>query len=77
MKKISIKACRYCGGTEFVNAPQTNTAITREIGGLSMPVYIYHTICLDCGSMLRSFVYRPERLLTSRRRKQREQTKEE
>lgn len=76
MKKIRIRECRYCGGTEFVNAPQTNTAITRSVAGFSIPAYIYHTICLDCGSILRSFVYRPERLLTSRRRKQREEAKE-
>jgi len=76
MKKVRITQCRYCGGTEFVNAPSSITVQNNSLT-LWTPKFVRFTICLDCGSILRSYVIEPERLLTSRRKKERKASKEE
>lgn len=76
MKKVRITQCRYCGGTEFVNMPSSIT-VQNNSHTLLAPEFVRFTICLDCGSILRSYVIEPERLLTSRRKKERKASKEE
>ncbi len=63
-----VQRCPFCGGTEMIEAYQTGygsvTALSNKLGGVSL----YHTICRDCGSVVRSYVKDPEKLLKRRDR---------
>lgn len=64
-----IKECPYCGGTETIVSYQSGygavTAVNNNWGG----VRLYHSICRTCGSVLRSYVKEPEKLLKRKDRK--------
>lgn len=68
MKKVRITVCRYCGGTEFITAFQSGYASLTSAESLFKFTKIYHTICRDCGSVLRSYVVNPEKLLSRKDR---------
>ena len=58
-----VLRCPYCGGTEMIEAFQSAygavTATSNKLGGRSL----YHSICRNCGSVVRSFIKEPEKLL--------------
>lgn len=58
-----VKVCPYCGGSEIILAFQTAygaiTAVQNKLGGCAL----YHSVCRNCGSVVRSFVKEPEKLL--------------
>ena len=58
-----VSRCPYCGGTEMIESFQTAyaavTATSNKLGGCSL----YHSICRKCGSVVRSYVKEPEKLL--------------
>ena len=64
-----VSRCPYCGGTEFVEAFQAAygavSATNNKLGGRPL----YHSICLKCGSVVRSYVKEPEKLLKRKDRK--------
>ena len=64
----SVRKCPFCGGTEMIEAYQTGygavAALSNKLGGVSL----YHTICRSCGSVVRSYVRDPEKLLKRRDR---------
>lgn len=66
-----VKACPYCGGCEIILAYQTAygsiTAVQNKLGGCAL----YHSVCRNCGSVVRSFVKEPEKLLKKKDRKPR------
>ena len=68
-RDMYIKKCPYCGCTEIITAFQSAYgAITGEhhkLGGTAL----YHSVCRDCGSVLRSYVKEPEKLLRRRDRR--------
>lgn len=67
MKKL-VSECPYCGGEEFVYGVQNGYAqITGE--GFTLSTELYHKICRDCGSVVRSYVHDPEKLLKRRNRR--------
>ena len=70
MKKIRITQCRFCGGTEFITAYQSGYARVQSAESFMKTANLYHTICRDCGSVLRSFVKEPEKLLKKSERRQ-------
>ena len=74
MKKVRITVCRYCGGTEFRTAFQTGYGSLESAESFLKFTKIYHTICRDCGSVLRSYVADPEKLI---KRKDRRKESEE
>lgn len=58
-----IEKCPYCGGTEFALGEQSG------FGGTVMaPAWkfaqtpIIHRVCLNCGTVVRSYVLKPEKL---------------
>jgi predicted nucleic-acid-binding Zn-ribbon protein len=63
MKMEQQEKCPYCGGTEFVTAKQTP-----GIESAKRPInvkgqWLYHIICLNCGTVVRSYVKEPKKLL--------------
>ncbi|HQM01301.1 MAG TPA: hypothetical protein PLH98_12210 [Ruminococcus flavefaciens] len=67
--KIKIVQCPYCNSTQFTTAFQsgyaTVTGVERPLSGMKP----YHKICLSCGSVVRSYVLDPEKLLKRKNRK--------
>ena len=64
-----VKECPYCGGSEIIEAYQSAygsiTAVSNMWGGANL----CHSVCRGCGSVLRSYVKEPEKLLKRRDRK--------
>lgn len=61
--------CPYCGGTEMIEVYQSAygavTAVGNSFGGRTL----YHSVCRRCGSVVRSYVKEPEKLLKRRDRR--------
>lgn len=64
-----VESCPYCGGKEMIECYQDAygaiTAKSNIWGGKTL----YHTVCRNCGSVLRSFVKEPEKLLKRKDRR--------
>ncbi|MBP5269456.1 MAG: hypothetical protein ILO42_00695 [Clostridia bacterium] len=64
-----VKVCPYCGGNEMIEAYQSAygalTAKSNPFGGCAL----YHAVCRRCGSVVRSFVKEPEKLLRRKDRR--------
>lgn len=64
-----IANCPYCGGTEVIESLQDAyaavTAVNNKWGGTGL----YHSICRNCGSVIRSYVKDPEKLLRRKDRR--------
>lgn len=63
-KEIEIEKCPQCGNKTFGEGRQMaqgNIQSTKGIlkGTLSVGTPLYHTICLNCGSIVRSYVEKP------------------
>ena len=67
--EIYISACPYCGGTEMIETYQSSYAAVTPVGSPFRSVSLYHTVCRRCGSVVRSYVKNPEKLLKPRDRK--------
>lgn len=67
--KINV-VCPICGGTEMIEAAQSGYAaiyaLSHWFGGRAL----YHTVCRNCGTVVRSYVKEPEKLLKRRDRRQ-------
>lgn len=58
--------CQYCDGRDFIETRQSGYA---EITGEGLhSTSLYHTICRNCGSVVRSYVKEPEKLLRKKNR---------
>lgn len=71
MAKVKIRTikCPYCGGSQFITAYQAGYgAIVSNERPLS-GTWLYHTICLSCGSVTRSYVNDPLKLVKKKNRK--------
>lgn len=56
--------CPYCGGKNFVSARQDGYAnISADKTWTFKDQILYHTVCLDCGTVVRSYVKHPEELI--------------
>ena len=66
-----VQVCPYCGGSEIIVAYQDAygaiSAIHNNLGGCAL----YHSVCRNCGSVVRSYVKNPEKLLKRKDRRQR------
>ena len=58
--------CPYCGSKEFIEAKQEGYAEVRPTNKtLTFKSQIlYHIICLNCGTVIKSYVKNPKRLVT-------------
>ena len=70
MTKDRYDRCPYCGCTEMIECYQTGygalAALSNKLGGRAL----YHAVCRRCGSVARSYVKEPEKLLKRKDRKQ-------
>ncbi|MBR4765262.1 MAG: hypothetical protein IK085_00700 [Clostridia bacterium] len=61
--------CPFCGGTEMIECFQSGYAAIsstqNKLGGRTL----YHSVCRKCGSIVRSYVREPEKLLKKKDRK--------
>lgn len=56
--------CKHCGGNSFVETKHGNEAVVHSINRLnSRKETLYHMICVDCGTIKRSYVKNAKRLL--------------
>lgn len=66
--KVSIERCPFCGYAEFIQARQY--APEAHVSGEALfGQQLNHTICRHCGSVVRSFVEAPEKLLKKKNRR--------
>lgn len=65
---VQITRCPFCGGIEFIEARQAapETYVTAQT---LFGQQLYHTICRNCGSVVRSYVENPENLLKKKNRR--------
>lgn len=60
--------CPYCHKEEFVIGKQNGYATIRPNKKISLKEEtIYHQICLNCGTVVRSYVKNPKNLLSSKK----------
>ncbi|MCR4795369.1 MULTISPECIES: hypothetical protein [Ruminococcus] len=69
MKKIKMTKCRFCGGTEFITGYQNFYGAVYSAESMLRSSSLYHTICRECGSVVRTYVKDPEKLLKKKDRK--------
>jgi len=56
--------CPYCGSKNFVNARQDGYAAIGADKTFTFKIQdLYHIVCLDCGTIVRSYVKYPEKLI--------------
>lgn len=64
-----VQACPYCGGNEIIVGYQDGygaiIGVENKLGGIGL----YHSVCRSCGSVVRSYVKEPEKLLKRKDRK--------
>ncbi|AEB74979.1 hypothetical protein IRP63_12090 [Clostridium botulinum] len=60
MKSVNISKCPYCGGTEFGEGYQSYQANLLCKNRIFKNTPIHHVICINCGSIVRSYVNNPE-----------------
>ena len=69
MQDKYVLNCPFCGGTEVIESWQGGygavTAVSNKWGGAGL----YHSICRNCGSVVRSYVKEPEKLLKKKDRR--------
>lgn len=56
--------CPYCGGKKFVVGKQDGHAVVYPEDAFTFlkSQKLYHEICLNCGTVVRSYVKKPEKL---------------
>lgn len=66
---IEIDSCPFCNGNKFVEAKQTGYAQLTSCESEWLGAPLKHVICRRCGSVVRSYVDNPEKLLKRKNRK--------
>ena len=69
MQDEFVKSCPFCNGTEMIESCQTGYATVSAVDNLLGGVALNHSICRNCGSVVRSYVREPEKLLKRKDRK--------
>ncbi len=58
-----VMSCPYCGASDMIEACQGGygaiVATSHKLGGCAL----YHSVCRKCGTIVRSYVKDPEKLL--------------
>lgn len=68
MDDINLK-CPYCGGTEFILGKQSgyaNIYVKKKFA--FKEAELYHEICKSCGSVVRSYIEDPEKLIVQEKK---------
>ncbi len=69
--QIRIDRCPFCGYSEFIQARQRSTD-AYVFGEAFLGLELHLVICRHCGSVVRSFVEEPEKLLKRKNRRTKE-----
>ena len=72
MKEVKIETCPYCGGTELLECSQDSYGgvyITYKAHKMYRSVRLYALVCRDCGSVIRSYCKKTEKLFPKKERK--------
>ena len=71
MEEVKIEKCQYCGGDEFIEGPITSYGRDVSIAtGVFSRVKLYASICCNCGSVVRTFCKKPEKLYPKKERRE-------
>lgn len=70
MMDIRVTECPFCHGSEFIEAKQEGHAQISSMQNGWYSGVLYHTVCRRCGSVVRSFVKDPEKMLKKRDRRE-------
>ena len=68
--EIKITECPFCHGTEFLEGKQEGHAQMNSCESWWYSTELYHVICRRCGSVVRSYVKNPEKLLPKKERRE-------
>lgn len=63
-----VSRCPYCGGTDMAETYQGAYGATTVVGNAFRSMDLYHVICRNCGSVVRSYVKKPEKLISKKDR---------
>ncbi|MBQ8797610.1 MAG: hypothetical protein IJZ56_05405 [Oscillospiraceae bacterium] len=66
--KVYIERCPFCGYSEFIEAKQMQGEAYVS-GEALFGQQLNHIICRHCGSVVRSYVEKPENLLKKKNRR--------
>lgn len=69
-KEKYVLQCPYCGGSEIIMGYQDGYAAIIGAQNMLGGITLYHSVCRDCGSVVRSYVKEPEKLLKKKDRRQ-------
>ena len=67
---IKVTECPFCHGNEFVEGKQEGHAQISSTHSIWYAGVLHHVICRRCGSVVRSYVKDPEKLLKKKDRKE-------
>ena len=70
--KVYIERCPFCGYAEFIEARQLHVE-SYVSGEALLSQELKHIICRHCGSVVRSYVEKPENLLKKKNRRKTEE----
>ena len=68
--EIRISECPFCHGSEFIEGKQEGHGQLQSCESAWHGSNLYHVICRRCGSVVRSYVKNPEKLLKRKDRKE-------
>ena len=69
---VHIERCPFCGYAEFIETRQIHVE-SYVSGEALLGQELKHIICRHCGSVVRSFVEKPENLLKKKNRRKTEE----
>lgn len=68
-RDMYVKKCPYCGGNEIIEAYQNGYACITAKSNIWGGQQLCHSVCRNCGSIIRSYVKEPEKLLKRKDRR--------
>ncbi len=67
---IKVTECPFCHGSEFIEAKQTGYAQISSCANGWYSGELRHVVCRRCGSVVRSYVKDPEKMLKKKDRRE-------
>ena len=64
-----VEFCPFCNGTEMIEAFQGSQGAIFGVNNKMTGTALYHSVCRNCGSVVRSYVKDPEKLLKRKDRR--------
>ena len=66
-----VQVCPFCGSYEIIAAYQGGYGAVSGVQNRFSGCALYHSVCRKCGSIVRSYVEDPEKLLKKKDRRER------